>query len=178
MLDEQGLKKFKFFSDIPEEKLDEILNFCESKYYEKDTILFTQNDNAEYLYGVLSGKVELSILFQEKDLKAEINHEESIYKSIEITDRPIVVGVVSAGEIIGWSSFTKSIKMSASAKCLEESNIFTIPTDKILDLFQKDPALGFPFMIKLCDVISNRLHSRTDMLVQAWGEAFKANNIG
>lgn len=177
MLNKQGLQNFDFFSELPVDRLDEILDLCEFISLKKDDILFKQNDRAENLYGILDGSIELSIVFQEQSLKTEVNYEESVYKSMEIKDRPIVVGKVTSGEIIGWSSFTKSLKMSASAKCLVDTSIFAIPTDKIFTLFKKDPSLGYGLMVKMCDIISNRLHKRTDLLVEAWGEAFHTNNI-
>ncbi len=177
MFNKEDLKKFSFFSDIPDGKLDEIFSFCETESYKKDDLIFSQNDKAEKLYGVIQGNVELSILFQEKALKTEMDYEEAVYKSVEVIDRPIVVGNIISGEIIGWSSFTKSLKMSATAKCIEDCMIFSIPTEKIVNLFQKDPGLGYPLMTKMCEVISNRLYSRTDILIEAWGEAFNSDNI-
>lgn len=178
MLDQQGLQKFNFFSDLTIDTLDEILGFCELRTLKKGDLLFSQNDKAENLYGIIDGSIELSIVFQEQSLKTEVNYEESVYKSLETKDRPIVVGEISSGEIIGWSSFTRSLKMSASAKCISDTKVFSIPTEKIFNLFKKDPALGYALMVKMCDVISNRLKIRTDLLVEAWGEAFNTDSIG
>jgi hypothetical protein len=44
-------------------------------------------------------------------------------------------------------------------------------------MFEQNPALGYVFMEKLAEIISQRLQKRTDKLIEAWGEAFEIDRV-
>ena len=77
-------------------------------------------------------------------------------------------GAVSA---IGWA------RWSATARCTSPAKVFAIPAAALEALFEDRPELGYRFMRRLGGVISQRLHHRTDKLVDAGGEAFDGETI-
>lgn len=177
MLNKDVLSEFAIFSEVDQEKLTEIAQGCEILEYELNDVIFHQDEVAENFYGVLDGEVELIIIFEEKTLKTDIKYEKSIQTREEIAERPIVFRTIGPGKVFGWSSLVEPRILTATARCSKRSRIFSLPAPRLVAMFEKDAALGYLFMTRLSEIISQRLKTRTRMLIEAWGEAFKADKM-
>ncbi len=177
MLEKGLLTEFKVFSDIPQDKLEEIVQLCDILEFKSQEVIFNQDEAAKNLYGVLDGKVELSIMFKEKILKTDIQYEESILSRSEDVERQIVVDIVGPTEVFGWSSMVRPDLLTSTASCSIPTRIFSIRAANLKAMFEQNPALGYVFMEKLAEIISQRLQKRTDKLIEAWGEAFEIDRV-
>ncbi len=63
MLDKKRLEQFPVFSGIDEKQLESIARHCEVMSLTPGMVIVAQDEPAKYLYGVLSGEVELSLTF-------------------------------------------------------------------------------------------------------------------
>jgi len=172
MLDKNLLSKFIFFSGIAGDKLAAIARRGDLLDFKAGDTIFQIGDSSDNLYGVVSGEVELNLVYKDKVLQADITYEEQNQSRIEILEKPIQVAVVDPGKIFGWSALTSSRRRTITAKCLENSQVLSLPGDELKALFEKDTELGYILMSRLSDIISNRLQERTDKLIEAWVEAF------
>jgi CRP-like cAMP-binding protein len=172
-LDKKQLAEFLIFSGIPQDKLSSIAGVSEVFEFKADEIIFSQDDNADNLYGVLKGEVELSLVFKEKILKTDIKYEEAIIARYEILEKPIVVDTIDPGEVFGWSSLIGTGKLTSTAKSTQLTRVFSIPATDLKAILDQDNAPGYIFMKRLAEVIAQRLRSRTEKLIEAWGEAFE-----
>ncbi len=177
MLDKNLLSRFKFFSDIPEDKLTAIAELGKLMEYKVDDIIFRDGDAAESLCGVVDGEVELSLIFKNQILKTDIKYEEAIQSKFEIIEKPIQVAAVNPGQIFGWSALVSDRRRTLTARCSKPSQVFSLPGDNLRALFKNDSELGYILMSRLSDIISERLRDRTDKLIEAWGEAFEVDEI-
>jgi CRP-like cAMP-binding protein len=172
MLEPSQLLQFPLFSGMPDQKLEPVARMCTVSEYAAGDTIFRQDDDATHLFGVLDGEVELRLLFKDKILKTDIQWEESIKSRFEVVDRPINLETLGPNEVFGWSSLVSQRKMTASAVCSKPGRLFSIPGADLKSLLQEDQEIGFSVMDRLADLISGRLHTRTDRLVEAWVEAF------
>jgi len=172
MVDKEMVFKFDFFSGVSEDNLREIADQCTIREFKENDVIFDSGDPADTLYGVMEGIVELSIVFKDRILKADIRYEEAKLAHYEEVENPITVDRIEAGEVFGWSSLAVPDARTATARCLEPVRVFALPAADLKARFQKDPALGYAIMEKLSNVIARRLQKRTEKLVDAWGEAF------
>lgn len=172
MGDREMISRFDFFSGVSDDNLRKIAGQCTIQEFKEEEVIFNSGDPADAFYGVLEGSVELSILFKDRILKAEIQYEEAKQARYEEVDNPIAVDRIEAGEVFGWSSLAAPEARTATARCLEPVRVFSLPAADLKARFQKDPALGYAIMEKLSNVIARRLQKRTEKLVDAWGEAF------
>ncbi len=172
MVDKEVISKFDFFSGVSEDNLREIADQCTIREYKEDEVIFNSGDPADTLYGVAEGSVELSIVFRDRILKADIQYEEAKQAHYEEVETPITVDRIEAGEVFGWSSLAAPEARTATARCLEPVRVFALSAADLKARFQKDPALGYAIMEKLSNIIARRLQKRTEKLVDAWGEAF------
>jgi CRP-like cAMP-binding protein len=106
-----------------------------NKFYEKGQIVFREGDKAAMFYTLIQGSVKLSI--------GETGQE------VYIVDQ--------AGEVFGWSSLMDRSQYSASAKCLEPTNLLLIEKEKLERIFKNNPANGMVFYKNLSQTIGNRL---------------------
>ncbi len=177
MLDKNLLSKFRFFSDIADDSLSAIAQQGELLDFKAGDIIFQIGDSSGYLYGVVKGEVELSLVYEDKVLKTDIKYEEENQSRFEVLEKSIKVAVVDPGKIFGWSALVSNRERTLTAKCLDASQVIALPGDALKTLFEKDPALGYILMTRLSDIISGRLQDRTDKLIEAWVEAFDTDSL-
>jgi CRP-like cAMP-binding protein len=73
------------------------------------------------------------------------------------------------GEIFGWSSLINRSDYSASAICLETSDLLKINHQSFNRILEDDPHSGFIFFKKLAGILGNRLvhsYKRFEALVR------------
>jgi CRP-like cAMP-binding protein len=177
MLDKNLLSKFRFFSDIADDRLSAIAQQGELLDFKAGDIIFRIGDSSGNLYGVVKGEVELSLVYEDKVLKADIKYEEENQSRFEVLEKPIKVAGVDPGKIFGWSALVSNRERTLTAICLESSQVIALPGVALKALFEKDPALGYILMTRLSDIISRRLQDRTDKLIEAWVEAFDMDSL-
>ncbi len=177
MVEKELLGGFSFFFDMPQEQLAEIAQIGKVSEFDLNQTVFQYGDKAFDLYGVMDGEVELSITLRDKIVKKDIQYEDSIQTRIETIEKDIIIVSIEPGEIFGWSAFINPKTYKATAKCSQPASIILLPADKLKTLFDKNPQLGYVFMERLSETISQRLRSTTDKLVESWSEAFDGNRI-
>ena len=177
MLDKILLSQLTFFSDIADDRLDAIAQQGELIDFNTGDFIFRIGDSSEHLYGLVKGEVELSLVFEDKVLKADIRYEEENLSRFEVLEKPITVAIVEPGKIFGWSALVSKRERTLTAQCRESSQVMALPGDDLKALFEKDPRLGYIFMTRLSDIISSRLQERTEKLIEAWVEAFDLDSL-
>jgi len=177
MIEKELFEGFPIFSDIPQEHLSEIAQWGKVLEFDLNEIIFRDGENAFDLYGVVDGEVELSLMVRDKILKTDIQYEESIQTHIETIEKDIIVDSIEPGEIFGWSSFIEPRLFTTTAKPTKSNRIISLPADKFKAIFDKNPQVGYVFMQRLTEIISQRLRNRTNKLIESWSEAFDANRV-
>lgn len=177
-MDKSLLAGFSIFADADAEALGIIAGACRVTEHAAGDEVFAQAADAQEVYGVLEGGVELVLVFSEKVVRATIEYEEALTVSHEVREKPIVVETLGVGDVFGWSSMVVPPgRWTATARCTAPTKMFTVPAAELRARFEADPALGYRFMRRLGGVIAQRLHHRTEKLVDAWGEAFDGQVI-
>ncbi|MGD2271196.1 MAG: cyclic nucleotide-binding domain-containing protein [Desulfobacterales bacterium] len=177
MLDKNLLTKFNFFSDVSDDRLSAIAQLANLLDFKAGETIFRIGDSSDNLYGVVTGEVELILVYKDKLLEADITFEEQNQSRIEVVEKPIRVALVDPGKIFGWSSLVRGRKRTVTAICRETSQVISLPSTALESLFEKDSGLGYLLMSRLCDIISDRLQNRTEQLLEAWVEAFDVDSF-
>ena len=171
------LSDFKFFSEVQPDSLEAIARLGEIVEYNSGDAIFRFDEPAIYLYGLIEGEVDLSLVFRDKVLKTEIEYEEAIQASMVEKEKSIVVDTVYPGQVFGWASLVGPARRTVTAHCAQASRIITLPAAELRTMFDANPALGYVIMSKLSDIISKRLKKRTEKLIETWVEAFDVDAI-
>ena len=131
-------------TDDMREKLSQIIDVLK---FDKDEILFKEGEPADRFYMLRSGNVLL---------------EQRI--SVKVT---ACVGAVKPGFSFGWSAMVDNGVYTTEAVCIEPSEIYSFKRDKINNLFEQDPKMGFLLYQRLLEIIKKRLDYRTGQFRQA-----------
>ncbi len=177
MNEKVDLAVFPFFSGISSERLSQIESFSILQYYDENDVIFLSNEPARNLYGVIKGEVELTLLFKEEIVTKDIKYEEYIATHVEVMEKPIVIEQVEEQGIFGWSSLVEPEIMTATARCKKDCGIILIPASDLKNMFHSDPEFGYLMTSRLNALISRRLNSRTEKLVEAWCQLFEYHDI-
>jgi len=133
-------------SHLPAPMLDAIIPFLDTLKYEEDDIIFQEGDPAERLFFLKRGKVLL-----EKRISDKIS---------------FAIGAVKPGHSFGWSAVMgKRMAYSTMTLCTEPCLVYSIRSEKMLNLLDNDHEMAYIFYQRLLWVVKDRLDHRTSQFV-------------
>ncbi len=116
--------------------------------YDAGALLYRQGRPADYLYILAEGRVR-----------------------VILSDHGQMTLVVSKpGDAIGWSSLIEHEVHTASAECLVPCRVNKIASEKLAEIFDKDPVNGLQFYRRLAKLFRKQLVDTYRMIPAAHGE--------
>ena len=147
MLTKEDLKHIVMLAHLTEPMRDRLSQITDELKFDKDEIIFKEGEPARRLYMLRSG----SVLLEQR-----------------ISDKVTAcVGSVKPGFSFGWSAMVDNGVYTTEAVCVEPSEIYSFKRDKINQLFEQDPEMGFRLYQRLLELIKTRLDYRTGQFRQA-----------
>jgi CRP-like cAMP-binding protein len=172
MVESNPLSGFAIVAGMPSEALAEMGRRTAVKTFGAGDVLFEEGVLATELYGLLEGEVTLSLVFQDRVLKADVRHEEYVHKRVEVIEQEMVFETIEPGEIFAWSALIPPHQLTATARCSIPTRVVALPAEDLEDILARHPEAGGLFMKHLAEVIARRLRQRTDKLIASWYQAF------
>ncbi len=136
MVTTELLRKVDIFSDLSDDILEAIAGIANKKTYEDGENVYQLGDDAEDLFLVEAGRVRFSL---------------------GVGNRPEASGsTMVPGDLFGWAALLENQpRRVATASLLEDSTLYVIPSNKLLELFDEDRAAGYFVMRRLATKIAN-----------------------
>jgi CRP/FNR family transcriptional regulator, cyclic AMP receptor protein len=131
-----------FFTGLQAADIQLLAPYFAPQTWVAGTVIFEQDDYAEYLYLVVSG--EVTIHFKPHD------------------GPMMTVTRVQPGGIFGWSAAMNNPAYTSSAVCSLDSEILRIRGIDLRTLCEKHPELGRIILDRLAGVIAERKQSRQE----------------
>lgn len=129
-----------FFTGLQAADIQLLAPYFAPQIWVAGTVIFEQDDYAEYLYLVISGEITIR------------------YKP---HDGPVMtVTRVQPGGIFGWSAAMNNPAYTSGAVCSLDSEVLRIRGTDLRAIFEKHPDLGRILLDRLAGVIAERKHSR------------------
>jgi CRP-like cAMP-binding protein len=129
------LKMGDFIMGMGKEFATEAMEISEKMSLNKGNILFGVGDTAGYFYVLLKGQVQLSLG----------------------KTGPVVYRARHPGEMIGWSCLIGRETYSATAECVEPSDLLRFDRESFLKILKKKPANEARLFRRLAEMLGNRL---------------------
>jgi CRP-like cAMP-binding protein len=129
------LKMGDFIMGMGREFATDAMEISERMSLNTGNILFSVGDGAGYFYVLLKGQVQLSLG----------------------KTGPVVYRVRHPGEMIGWSCLVGRETYSASAKCVESTELLRFDRESFLKILNKNPANEARLFRRLAEMLGNRL---------------------
>lgn len=142
------LSQFSLFNGLPESLLKEIAAMSREVPFKKGEFVFHEGESADKLHFLLSGSVALRV---------------------KLTSRPdsVTVSFISVPyQIFGWSGMVAPHHYTSSAQCDEDSNLLITPSEPFMKLLAQHPEHGFNVMLRIAEVISDRLRNSRQALLK------------
>jgi CRP-like cAMP-binding protein len=177
MLTISQLVAFPIFDGIPRDIMDRIGQAAQALDYEANAVIFREGQEASHLYGVMKGEVELSILFRDRVMRADVQYEDYVRKHVEIIEKEIVIEDLGPGEVFSWSALSAPHRLTSTATCCRPTRVFALEASRLKAVLAQAPAVGYLFMQRVSEIIARRLRNRTNKLLESWYEAFEVENV-
>jgi len=139
------VKEIDLFKGIDFNVMNKIADICTEENYTKDTVLFKKDDEAECLYILEEGTVNLVIQ----------------------NGGTLTFNLTEPGEIFGWSSMVESAVYTASCICGTDIKAVKIERKKLDKIFNLHPDVGLKILKRLGGVFSKRISSVYQDLLSA-----------
>jgi CRP/FNR family transcriptional regulator len=134
------LKTAQAFESLNEEQLRKIEAFCSEKTFSKGDVIFHEGDNADHIWCVKEGEVDLRF-----DLPSRR------------TSREYTISIRKEKNIFGWSFLVPPHKYRLSAYCATDTcKVIRLDKNRLLRLFKEDKLAGYQFMSNLIKVVGDR----------------------
>lgn len=141
------LNEVDLFEGISFDVMNEIADICVEEVYDKDTTLFNQGEDAESLYIIKEGTLNLMVK----------------------NGGSLVFSLSGPGGVFGWSSIIESGRYTASAICGTKLKVVKIERKKLDKVFKHHPEVGLKVLRRLAGVIAKRLTNAYQDLLSATG---------
>ena len=149
MISPEILKRYAFFAPFDEKELQGIAMFAEETSLEEGTVLFEEHGEADTLYLLLDGGIDLYFKSEEE------YHPKG--------SKEFYVGCINPGEICAISAIMEPHKLTATARVSKASQVVKIDAKELWSLLSQDAELGFSVLQQVIKVLYQRL---TDTRVQ------------
>lgn len=137
MVKVSDFSKFDMFSVFSDDKLAELSKITEKKSFKKGAQIYQEGDRANQIYLVTKGLVSMN----------KIAPGEKVGISFEKRER---------GDLFGTACFMKPQEYTLNAVSMQPTEVMSIDGDKLFELFQKDPDLGYKFMKEVAKIYFER----------------------
>jgi CRP-like cAMP-binding protein len=141
---EELLREHPFTKGFWPEHIERLAGMASAVPFCSGELIFHEGDRSSLFYLLISGRVAL-----------------------EIVDpgRPVRVGTLYAGEVLGWSSLTDTEEKQFQARATEEVYALAFDGARLRHACEEDYAFGFALMRAVLGVMAARLHTvRADLL--------------
>ncbi len=148
---EKALKRAEVFLGLDDSDLSKIaaLPSCREEAYQPEDVIFSAGDEAEYIYVLKEGQVDLVMDVPRKSKQAATK---------------VVIDRITTGGLFGWSAIVEPHSRTMSAVCKKPSRVVVIKGAELISLLDKDYRIGY----KVFQSLSHILGARMRDMEQVW----------
>lgn len=135
----QDYAQLSIFAGLDGNQISQISPYLTECDYPGDSVIFEQEQPAEYLYILLSGEVVIQ------------------YKPYD--GPPLIVARIGPGGVFGWSAALRRDVYTSEAIAVRESKAYRIRGNRLHEICSLYPETGSLLIERLASVIAERLRS-------------------
>ena len=138
------LKKVPFFSQLKKSELLEFKRIFHHRYFKKGEIIFFEGEPGAGMYVIENGKI-------------------GIYKNFDDNSKE-ELAVLESGEFFGEMALLDESARSATAVALDNTSVLGLFRHDLFNLINRKPKLGNKILLKLAQMLAERLRLSNDEL--------------
>lgn len=138
MVSVETLRRYPFFAGASPSTLRDIAEISEETTFAAGEPIFRQGDQAQLLYFLMEGEVEVVIEFPE-------------------AGKEQAVETLVPGDMVGWSALVPPYERTFMIRPISNVRALTIDGPRLRELCERDPSLGHRLLQKVAAVLAKRL---------------------
>ena len=127
------LANVSLFSQLDDEKLDQLLKRTSTRHLDKGEVLFRKGEEGRHLYGVVEGRLKIS--------------------SSGADGKDVVFGLSDPGDVIGEIALLDREPRSATVEALQATELLTLDRRDFFEFLERHPRVA----IRLAEILAWRL---------------------
>jgi CRP-like cAMP-binding protein len=140
MVSPEVIRRYPYFSGLSLDRISILANIAEEVEIEKGQYFHNEGDQIDKVYIIVEGEV-------------------SLVTNLPQQDKEVVINTLSPGEVFGWTSLLPPYTAGAGAKSVTSCKIVEFNSTDLREKFEKDYEFGYLMMIKVAQIIRERLDS-------------------
>jgi len=132
------LKNSDLFGELSESQLEKISKIAEIRNCEKDKIIFDEGSEGNEIFILASGRVAIEL---------KLYDEMTAEKIFQTKDN----------EVFGELCLVGGHRRSARTRALDDVEMLSIARNKLIELMDADPAIGYKIMTNLAKIAASKL---------------------
>lgn len=141
------LRDHPFAKDFWPDHVSRLAAMASEAHFPPGELIFHEGDHSSLFYLLISGSVALEFIDP---------------------GRPVRVGTLYSGEVLGWSSLTASEGKQFQARALQDVQALAFDGARLRHACQEDFAFGYALMKSVMGVLADRLHAVRAQLLDVY----------
>jgi CRP-like cAMP-binding protein len=154
MITPELLHHYPFFGFLTPVQLKAIARIAKEETVESGTIIFREQEHADWLCILVKGNVDLFFTI-------EVEYHPELRKEL-------LFGTINPGEIFGISALIEPHILTSSARASKPSQVIKIEAPGLLALCNKDERLAYGLVSQVAKTTMQRLNATRLQLATAW----------
>jgi signal-transduction protein with cAMP-binding, CBS, and nucleotidyltransferase domain len=147
------LEKVEVFKELDDSQLSQVQKFCREAEFSRGDKIFGAGEKPRYLWTVMEGQVALQWELPGRSALPEAT-----------------ITTLSETMTFGWSSLVPPYQYRLSAYCATRTcKVMKVEKDALINLFEKDAAIGYKVMNRLLSVVGSRFLNLQDEVAKRRG---------
>lgn len=142
----ENLRQFVMLGYLTDEMLEELVPITDILMFDRNEMVFSQDEPANRLYLLKTGKVLL---------------EQRISENMTVS-----LSAINPGYSFGWSAMIEKSDYSTDAICADPCEIYSFKAARLKQKMEQNHSLGYIINQRLLYVIKKRFDVRTDQFVK------------
>lgn len=148
---EDYLPEHPFFAGSPAEVIELLAGCAHNVHFRAQEVIFQEGQSADHFYLIRHGRVAVQV------------HRTA--------GGPSILSTVDAGDVLGWSWLVPPYRWLFDARATVEASAVCFDAACVRAKCDEDPAIGYPLMSRVAQVMHQRLEAARVQLLDLYGRS-------
>lgn len=140
MVSPELIRRYPYFSGLSIDRINMLANMAEESEYDAGFYFHQEGESIGKIYIIVEGEV-------------------SLLTNLPQQDKEVVINTLSTGDVFGWTSLLPPYTAGSGAKSTTKCKLLEFDSAKLREKFESDFEFGYLMMIKIAQIIRERLDS-------------------
>src|SRR5260221_8061347 len=122
MDDRELLRAVPVFSELSDGDIEALARVCTRRHYPKDTVVFFENEEGDFFFTIISGRIKVTILGDD--------------------GREIILSILGPGDFFGEMALLDNEPRSATAIAVEDTELLSLHRTDFQNTIGDNPAIS------------------------------------